>query len=66
LFSRIFGIFERRGSVRQWAQLIFEPSGGDWVLKPMDRDTSPIDLKLFPWGGAIFGQVFARKHTSCF
>mmetsp|Transcript_21292 Transcript_21292/g.25182 ORF Transcript_21292/g.25182 Transcript_21292/m.25182 type:complete len:745 (+) Transcript_21292:77-2311(+) len=38
-------------------RLIFEPPGGDWVLKPLDRDTFPIDIKLFPHGKAIFAQV---------
>ena len=36
---------------------LFEPAGGDWVLKPVDRDTYPVDLKLLVFRGGIFAQV---------
>ena len=45
-------------------KVIFEPGGGAWVLKPMDRDTYPLDIKLFPYGGAIYGEVWTPAPNS--
>jgi capsular polysaccharide biosynthesis protein len=37
--------------------MLFEPEGGEWVLKPLDRDTYPIDIKLMLHSRAIFTQI---------
>jgi hypothetical protein len=38
-------------------QAIFEPKGGEWILKPLDRDTFPIGLTLRLYERAIFVEV---------